>query len=100
MKAARKIKVTCLPLTKARIHLGEVIRRTHRDKHYFILEKDGIPVAGLMDIDEFEDFLETKAEQEDSAFQSQIRDGFHAYRKGRTKTTDEFFASLQRRPAK
>jgi hypothetical protein len=27
-------------------------------KEYIILEKDGIPIAGLMDIDEFEDYLE------------------------------------------
>ena len=32
----------------------------HLNKEYVILEKDGIPLAGLMDIDEFEDYLELR----------------------------------------
>jgi hypothetical protein len=28
------------------------------NKEYIILEKDGIPIAALMDINEFEDYLE------------------------------------------
>ena len=47
-------RLTRLPLTKARIHLGAVVKRARLGKEYFILEKDGIPVAGLMGIDEFE----------------------------------------------
>ena len=50
--------VTTIPITKARINLGAVVKRVRVNKEYFILEKDGIPVAGLMDIDEFEDYLE------------------------------------------
>jgi hypothetical protein len=33
------------------------------NKEYIIIEKDGIPIAGLMDIDEFEDY----PEQQDAA---------------------------------
>ena len=47
-----------LPITQARINLGAVVKRMHLNKEYIILEKDGIPIAGLMDIDEFEDYLE------------------------------------------
>ncbi len=47
-----------LPLTQARHHLGEMVKRVHLNNDYIILEKDGIPVAGLMDIDELEDYLE------------------------------------------
>jgi prevent-host-death family protein len=47
-----------LPLTKARINLGAVVKRARLGKEYFILEKDGIPVAAIMDVDEFEDYLE------------------------------------------
>jgi hypothetical protein len=31
-----------------------------RNKEYFILEKDGIPVAGIMGADELEDYLELR----------------------------------------
>ena len=37
-----------LPITKARINLGQVVKRVHLNKEYFILEKDGIPIAGIM----------------------------------------------------
>ena len=47
-----------LPLTQARVNLGAVVKRARLHKEYFVLEKDGIPVAGLMDIDAFEDHLE------------------------------------------
>ena len=47
-----------LPVTKARINLGQVVKRVHVNKEYFILEKDGIPVAGIMGADELEDYLE------------------------------------------
>ena len=53
-KAVRKVSV--MPITKARINLGAVVRRVHLNKEYIILEKGGIPVVGLMDADELEDY--------------------------------------------
>ena len=50
--------VNRLPLTKARVNLGALIRRAHNNKEHFILEKDGIPVAALLDVDEYEDYLD------------------------------------------
>ena len=47
-----------IPITRARINLGQVARRAHINKEYFILEKDGIPVAAIMNVEELEDFLE------------------------------------------
>ncbi len=58
-----------IPLTKARHNLGAVIKRVHVNKEYFILERDGIPVAGMMDADELEDYLELR----DSKVQEQVR---------------------------
>ena len=49
-----------LPITKARVNLGAVVKRIHMDKEYVILEKDGIPIAAMMDVDEFEDYLELR----------------------------------------
>ena len=46
--------VTTIPITKARVNLGALVTRVHLNKEYIILEKDGIPMAGIMDIDEFE----------------------------------------------
>ena len=56
-----------LPITKARINLGQIARRAHNGNEYFILEKDGIPVIGIMDADELEDYLELRDERVASA---------------------------------
>jgi PHD/YefM family antitoxin component YafN of YafNO toxin-antitoxin module len=53
-------RVHHLPITKARVNLGQVVKRAHINKEYFILEKDGIPVAGILDADELEDYLELR----------------------------------------
>jgi hypothetical protein len=44
-------------ITTARINLGAIVKRAHLNGEYFILEKDGIPVAGIMDAEELEDYL-------------------------------------------
>ena len=43
---AKKIQtmVHRIPITKARHNRGQVVKRVHLNKEYFILEKDGIPV--------------------------------------------------------
>jgi len=52
--------VNHIPITKARINLGQLAKRAHLNNEYFILEKDGIPVIGIMDADEMEDYLELR----------------------------------------
>ena len=61
--------VNRLPITKGRINLGQLAKRAHLDNEYFILEKDGIPVIGIMGADEMEDYLELR----DPRIQTQIR---------------------------
>ena len=53
--AVKRPMVHHIPITKARINLGQVVRRAHLNNEYFILEKDGIPIAGILDIAELED---------------------------------------------
>ncbi len=47
-----------LPITEARRNLGALVRRLHKKGEYFVLVKDGIPVAALMDPDELDDYLD------------------------------------------
>lgn len=85
--------ITAIPLTKARINLGALIKRVRLNKEYFILEKDGIPVAGIMDIDEFEDYLELQ----DPKVQEHIRKSNEEYLAGKSRPYAEFLAELQRK---
>jgi restriction endonuclease len=84
-----------LPLTKARINLGQVVRRVHVNREYFILEKDGIPVVGLMHVDDLEDYLD----QQDESLKEQIRVGYEDYLAGRARDANELIAEL-RTPSK
>lgn len=83
--------VRTIPITKARVNLGEVVKRVHLDKDSFVLEKGGIPVAAILDIDEFEDWLETK----DPELKDRIRKGHKEYKKGKTVPLDKFLARIQ-----
>ena len=86
MKKAATRKVSVMPITKARVNLGAVVRRVHLNKEYVILEKGGIPVAGLMDADELEDYLEIH----DQDVQRQIQESNEDIRAGRTRPARDF----------
>ncbi len=81
-----------LPITEARRHLGEVVKKIRTNKDYFVLEKDGIPIAGLMDIDEFEDYLELQ----DPKLKKQIRESYTEFQKGKARRVEEFLRELQK----
>lgn len=81
-----------LPLTQARVNLGQVVKRAHLNKEYFILEKDGIPVAGILDADELEDYLELR----DPAVRGAIRDSNADIAAGRFKSADALLAQPSR----
>ena len=84
-----------IPLTKARINLGQVVRRAHVNREYFILEKDGIPVVGIMHVDDLEDYLE----QQDGGLKEQIKTSHQDYLAGKARDVGDFLTELQR-PAK
>lgn len=80
-----------LPITKARINLGALVKRVHLNKEYVILEKDGIPIAGLMDIDELEDYLELQ----DPRVRTHIRKSNQEYLAGKGRPAEEFLKELR-----
>jgi PHD/YefM family antitoxin component YafN of YafNO toxin-antitoxin module len=80
-----------LPITQARINLGAVVKRVHLNKEYVILEKDGIPIAGLMDIDEFEDYLELQ----NPKVRAHIHTSNAEYLAGKSRPAPELLTELQ-----
>lgn len=83
--------VTIMPITKARINLGSIIKKVRLNKEYYVLEKDGYPVAGIMDIDEFEDYLDARNEN----LNKQIKESFVEFKMGRTKPIDKLIGELK-----
>jgi prevent-host-death family protein len=50
-------QVEQIPITKARAMISRLVNRVHVDKERIVLEKSGMPVAALIDIEEFKQFL-------------------------------------------
>jgi antitoxin (DNA-binding transcriptional repressor) of toxin-antitoxin stability system len=90
------VTVNRIPITKARINLAQLAKRAHLDGEYIILEKDGIPVAGMMDADELEDYLELR----DSRVKAQIRQSNRDLRVGRTRPAGDVLKELRATPSK
>jgi hypothetical protein len=80
-----------IALTKARINLGQLVRRVHLHKECFILMKDGIPVAGLLDVDELEDYLELS----DPGVRNQIRKSDEEYRAGKARPAEALLSAAK-----
>jgi hypothetical protein len=80
-----------IPLTRARINLGQVVRRAHVNREFFILEKDGIPVVGLMHVDDLEDYLELR----DPALKKQIAKSNAEYQRGEAREAAKFLGELR-----
>jgi hypothetical protein len=82
-----RVVIHRIPITRARINLGQVARRAHIHKGYFILEKDGIPVAAFMNVEELENYLELK----NPALKKQLRKSYDEYRRGKARGAGKFF---------
>jgi PHD/YefM family antitoxin component YafN of YafNO toxin-antitoxin module len=80
-----------MPLTKARINLGAVVKQVHLNKEYVVLEKDGIPIAALMDAEEFEDYLELK----DPEVKRHIAASTKEYREGKSFPAEDLIAESE-----
>ena len=80
-----------IAITKARTNLGQVVRRARVNGECFILEKDGIPVAGIMNVDDMEDWLELQ----DPGMRKQIAAGYAEYQRGETTSLDEFLTDAR-----
>ena len=93
--------VNHIPITKARVNLGAIVKRAHLKGEYFILEKDGIPIAGIMGADELEDYLEAQNPE----VQRAIAESNEDIKAGRTRPAEALFGNgkkekVQKRSAK
>ena len=84
--------VNRIPITEARVNLGAVVKRVHLNGEYFILEKDGIPIAGIMGADELEDYLELR----DPKVREHIRKSHEDFLAGKSRPAEQLLGELKR----
>lgn len=90
LKHSTKSVVHHIPITKARVNLGQVAKRVRLHKEYFILEKDGIPIIGIMGAEELEDYLELR----DPKVREHIRKSRAEQLAGRGRALGDFLAGI------
>jgi hypothetical protein len=86
-----KTIINRLPLTEARVNLGQVVRHAHVNREFFILEKDGIPVVGLMHVDDLAHYLEMR----NRSVKEHIQTSTAEYRRGAARRAHESLAELK-----
>jgi hypothetical protein len=96
LRKTASVTVNRIPITKARINLGQLAKRAHLNNEYFILEKDGIPIIGIMDADEMEDYLEIR----DPTVQEFIAKSHDQYLAGHSRPAEELLAELKQPAAR
>ncbi len=74
------------------MNLGQLAKRAHFEKEYFIVEKDGVPLIGIMDADEMEDYLEVR----DPQVRRFIRQSHQQYSDGKHRPARKLLAELRR----
>jgi len=94
LRKQSSVLVNRLPISRARVNLGQVARRAHVGGEYFILEKGGIPVIGIMDADELEDYLELR----NPKINRQIEQSNADIRDGRVQPASTLFPASRPKP--
>jgi len=86
-----KQTIRSVQISKAKSSLNSLVKRVHRDHEYLILKDNGTPLAAVMDIDEFEDYLELN----DPKVQRDIVQSTKEFREGKGRPAREFLAELE-----
>jgi len=60
-------------------------------REYIIVERDGIPVLGILDADELEDYLDLR----DEALKAHIRQGYRQYKAGKARPVEKVLAEVR-----
>jgi len=84
--------ITTIPITKVRTQLGSIIKRVRVNKEQIVIEKDGYPVAAIMDIDEFEDYLD----MHNPKIKKEIAESMAEYKAGKYTNTRELLNELKK----
>jgi prevent-host-death family protein len=84
-------RIRHVPLTQARASLGTIVNDVNRTSEYVVVERGGLPVAVIMDIDEFEDYLELR----DPAVRERIAEASLEHRSGKSSPAGDLLPRLQ-----
>ena len=83
--------------TQIRRQFGDIIRRTHTGKEHFIVEKDGLALAALISIADYEELMRERQEREQRQKRfAQINREFREEIKRRGISEEDMMAELEK----
>lgn len=60
----KKLMVTTMAATDARVHFGDVLKRVHNKREHVMVEKDGLPIATIISQADYEEYRRFLAGQQ------------------------------------
>jgi len=88
--------MTTLTVTEAKAHFLELIRDSDKRLERFLITKQGKPVAVVMNVDEFEGWLETLEIMSNKKLLKEIRKAKKELGQGKTKSFKEVVGRAQK----
>lgn len=85
--------VKTLPVSKARVKFGGVLEQIREKGGRVILEKHGIPIAMIVNIDEYEDYLDST----DPELQKRLKASYRDYKAGRLIPGEQVIAQMRKK---
>jgi len=83
------MEVKTVSTMELRARLGEILNEAKYGRKFILIERQGKPMAALVNIEELENILETLAELSNPAYLESIKEARDDYRKGRVYTLEE-----------
>ena len=81
-----------ISLNEATKELPNIVEKL-RSGDYVIVEKNGKPVAGIVDVDDMDDF----AELQNKTIKNQIKKGYLEFKRGKARPASALLAELRRK---
>jgi PHD/YefM family antitoxin component YafN of YafNO toxin-antitoxin module len=78
-------------LKEAEMDFERLAEEIWRSKDRLFIEKDGLPIAVLISIDDFEDMLETIGELSDPEYLASIREARAEYQRSEVDTPEDLY---------
>lgn len=78
-------------LKQAKMDFDRLAEEIWRSKDRLLVEKDGLPIAVLLSIDDFENLMETVGELSDSEHLASIREARAEYKRGEVDTLEDLY---------
>lgn len=84
-------EVKTIDIQQAKARFEALVRDSSRNKAQWIVQEEGVPLAVIVSVDDFEDMLETVAELADPEYLASIQEARAQYRAGDVDTLQDLY---------